>query len=138
MVDYPPIALGMSSAGVSVASLKALSRSRSYVLTGVNVNAAATDVGSFTLTLPTVYRVTRFTIFNASTALGTATIDLRDAGAGAGTALVSAQATTLLTGATKFVDATLVAALGTDYVTATSLFVRCVTAQGAPATVSVL
>lgn len=110
-------------------------RSRRYVLTGVSVNAAASDVGSFA-GLPAKYLVLGLRGFDASISLTTATIDLRTAAAGAGTALVSAQALAALTAASKVASLTL--AVTDTYQTAATLYVRNVTAQGAAATVSLV
>jgi hypothetical protein len=105
------------------------------VITATNVNSAATDVGTFT-GLPTKYRVVRLQAFDASASLTTATVDLRTAAAGGGTALVSAAGMTACTAAAKFSDLTLAATATTDYQTTTTLTVRNVTAQGSAATVS--
>lgn len=104
-------------------------------LTGLNVNSANTDVGTF-LNMPSKYRVVRLTLYDASTSLTTATIDLRTTTGGGGTAIVSAFAPTALTAASKFADATL--AVTADYQTAATLTFRNVAAQGATATVSAL
>lgn len=110
-------------------------RTQQFVRTGVDVNSAATDVATFA-GLPAKYRVIRLCGFDASINLTTATVDLRTAAAGGGTAIVSAQALSGLTAAAKFADLTL--AVTADYQTATSLIVRNVTAQGAAATASFL
>lgn len=110
-------------------------RVKQYIQTGINVNSAATDVGSFT-NLPAKYRVVRCQPFDASINLTTATYDLRTATGGGGTAIVAAQALSALTAASKFVDSTL--AVTADYQTASTLTIRNVTAQGAPATCSFL
>lgn len=106
---------------------------RRYKLTGMNLNAALTDIGSFT-GLPTKYRVMRLFGYDASTSLTLATVDLRTAAAGAGTAIVSAGVLSALTGATKFVDITL--SVTGDYQTVATLTLRNVTAQGGAATAS--
>lgn len=110
-------------------------RTREYVITGVNVNSAATDVGTFS-NLPAKYRVVRLQPFDASISLTTATVDLRTATGGGGTAIVSAQALSPCTAATKFTDLTL--AVTADYQTTGTLTVRNVTAQGSAATCSFL
>lgn len=106
---------------------------RRYFITGVNLNSATTDVGTFSV-LPAKYRVTRLTGYDASTNLTLATLDLRTATAGAGTAIVAAYALTGLSAASKFIDATL--AVTADYQTAASLILRNVTPQGGAATAS--
>lgn len=103
--------------------------------TAVSVNAAATDVASFT-GLPAKYRVIRLMAYDASVSLTLATVDLRTATGGAGTAIVAAGVLSTLTAATKFVDLTL--AVAADYQTVSTLTVRNVTAQGSAATVSFL
>lgn len=111
------------------------SRNRQFILTAVNVNSALTDVGTFT-GLPSKYRVDELVCFDASTSLTLATVDLRTAAAGAGTAIVSAAALAAATAATKLAPCTL--AVTSDYQTASSLVLRNVTAQGAAATASFL
>ena len=103
-----------------------------YRLTGLNVNQANTDLGSFT-GLPALYVVRRLTFNNASATPTLSTVDLRTAAAGAGTAIVSAQALASLTAAATLVDATL--AVTTSTQTASSLVVRGVAAAGGAATV---
>ena len=127
---------GVTATGLP-AAIKVINRSSTYVLTGLNVNAAATDIGTFT-GLPTKYRVIRCALFDASASLTLATVDLRTAAGGAGTALVAAFAAIALTASTKFVDATLAAIATTDYQNNSSLVLRCVTAQGAAATISAM
>ena len=106
---------------------------RRYKLTGVTLNSALTDVGTFS-GLPAKYRVMRLTAYDTSTSLTLATIDLRTAASGGGTAIVSAGVLSALTTATKFVDLAL--AVTSDYQTASSLILRNVTAQGGAATAS--
>lgn len=129
-------ASGLSAAAVP-ALIKAVDRSMTFQITGVNVNSAAADVGTFS-GLPTKWRLMRITVFEASANLTLATIDVRTATGGGGTALVSAFSMATLTATTKYVDATLAAAGTTDYQTTTILTVRNVTAQGGAATVSIL
>lgn len=108
---------------------------RRYFVTGVNLNSALTDVASFT-GLPAKYRVMRLTGYDASISLTLATVDLRTAAAGGGTAIVSAAVVSALTAATKFVDVVLT--VTADYQTASTLTLRNVTAQGGAATASFL
>lgn len=112
---------------------RTLVRSRFYTATAVNVNSAAADVASFT-GLPAKYRVVRLMGYNASIDLTTATIDLRTAAAGAGTAIISAAALSALTTSSKFVDVALTVTDATQ--TASTLTLRNVTAQGSTATAS--
>ena len=104
---------------------------RRLFVTGVSLNSALTDVGSFT-GLPAKYRVVRLMGYDASVSLTLATLDLRTATGGGGTAIVAAYAMAGLTAASKFVDATL--AVTADYQTAATLTLRNVTAQGSAAT----
>ncbi len=106
---------------------------RRYKLTGINLNSALTDVGTFS-GLPAKYRVMRLVGFDTSTSLTLATVDLRTAASGAGTAIVAAYALSGLSAASKFADATL--AVTADYQTVASLILRNVTAQGGAATAS--
>ncbi len=99
-------------------------------LEAVNLNSAATDVGTFAR-LPGKYRVRRLTVTNASISLTTATFSLRTQAAGAGTAIVNDQALAALTAAEKVTEPTLAV---TDSQTAVTLVLRCNTAQGAAAT----
>ncbi len=108
---------------------------RRYKITAINLNSALTDVGSFT-GLPAKYRVMRLMGYDTSTSLTLATVDLRTATAGGGTAVVSAYALSGLSAATKFADATL--AVTADYQTVGTLTLRNVTAQGGAATASFL
>lgn len=125
----------IASAQVPTATVPAQRHSALYKIASVNLNSAATDTGTFT-GLPSKYRVIRLTVFDASTSLTTATIDLRTAASGGGTAIVAAFAPTACTAASKFVDATL--AVTADYQTAGTLYLRNVTAQGSAATASML
>lgn len=102
-----------------------------YRATGVNLNSLNTDVATFS-NLPSKYIVRRFTGNNASVSLTLATVDLRTAAGGAGTAIISAGALTALTGASKFIDLTL--AVTGDTQTAPTLTIRNVTPQGAAVT----
>ena len=104
---------------------------REYFLTGVNLNSLNTDVGIFS-GLPAKYRTFRFTVYEASTSLTTATIGLYTAAAGGGTALIAPSALTGCTAATKFVDVTYT--VSGDYRTESSLYLRNVTPQGGAAT----
>ncbi len=106
---------------------------RRYKVTGVTLNSVTTDIATFT-GLPAKYRVTRLMGYDASTSLTLATVDLRTAAAGAGTAIVSAGVLSALTGSSKFVDVTL--AVTADYQTSATLTLRNVTPQGGAATAS--
>lgn len=106
---------------------------KDYKLTAITLNSALTDVGSFT-GLPSKYRVISLTGYDASASLTLATVDLRTATGGAGTAIISAGVLSGMTTATKFVDITL--AVTADYQTVSTLTLRNVTAQGSAATAS--
>ena len=105
--------------------------------TAVNLNSANTDVLTIN-GLPAKYILFRVYLYDASTSLTTATVDLRTASGGGGTALVSAFAPTALTTATNFIAATLASAASASYNTASTLTVRCVAAQGGAATATFL
>lgn len=108
---------------------------RLYKTTAINLNSAAADVGTFS-GLPAKYRVLRLMGYDASASLVLATIDLRTATGGGGSAIVSAGVLSVLTTATKFVDVTL--AITADYQTAGTLTIRNITANGGAATASFL
>jgi hypothetical protein len=108
---------------------------RWFSSTGITLNSANTDVATIT-GLPAKYRVTKLTVYDASTSLTTATLSLYTAAAAGGTAIISAFAPTACSAAAKFVDATL--AVTADYQTAATLYIRNVTAQGGAATASFL
>jgi hypothetical protein len=114
-----------------------LIRTVRLVLTGINLNSALTDVGTFTIPAATTkYRVVRLMGYDASVSLTLATVDLRTATGGGGTAIVNAGVLSALTAATAFSDVTL--AVTAVYQTAATLTLRNVTAQGAAATASFL
>lgn len=98
-----------------------------YRISGISVNSANTDVGSFT-GLPAKYIVRRLTFDNASGTPTLATISLRTAASGGGSAIVSGQALAALNGATVFLDSTL--AITTNTQTASTLYLRNVVAAG--------
>lgn len=125
----------MGAVAVPLPPLIPRDRIRHRLLTAVNVNSANTDVGTFT-GLPSKYLVLSLRGFDASVSLTTATLDLRTASGGGGTAIVSAQALSALTAAAKVAALTL--AVTADYQTAATLYARNVTAQGAAATLSLL
>jgi hypothetical protein len=103
------------------------------IQTLVNMNAATTDVGSFT-SLPAKYRILRIMIFEASVNLTAATLEVRTGVGGAGSSIASATLSPL-TVSTRFMDATISAV---DYLTGPTLTIRCLSPQGAPATVSMM
>lgn len=97
----------------------------------LNVNQVNTDIGSFT-GLPSRYIVRRFTWENCSATPTLATVDLRTAAAGGGTAIVSAQALAALSASTTFLDSTL--AVVATVQTASTLTIRGVAAAGGAST----
>lgn len=103
-----------------------------YRATALNVNQANTDIGTFT-GLPTLYIVRRLTFNNASATPTLATVALRTAAAGAGTAIVTAQALSTLSAASTFVDSTLAVTTATQ--NSATLVLRAVAAAGVAATV---
>lgn len=100
----------------------------------ISINAGNTDIEI--KIGPGKYILRRFIVTDASTslAISIATLGLYTAAAAGGVTLVTPAVLTTLTAATKFVDMSL--ALTTDYLTASSLFIRNVTAHGSAATVS--
>jgi hypothetical protein len=107
------------------------------ILTGISVNSAATDVGFASIPY-SKYIVRRVTLFDVSTSLGAsaATLGVFTGTGGGGSAIVALATMTALTGSTKRVDS--VVALTTDYVGPSQLVVRCGTAHGSAATLSIL
>jgi hypothetical protein len=105
---------------------------RIIAATGLNMNSAATDVFTFT-GLPSKYRIVRFTAYDASISLTTATVGLFTGAGGTGTAIVSNASMSALTGPTIINDRTLAS---TARRTESSLYIRVGTAQGAAATCS--
>lgn len=101
----------------------------------VNLNSAVTDVA--TLTLPASYVIIALRLYAASTSLTTATLDLRTAAGGAGTALASAASLSGATTAAKVISVALQAVATTDSLTTTTLYLRNVTAQGGAATATI-
>lgn len=121
--------------GLAAPTAQGGSRIRHYRLNALNLNQAATDLGSFT-GLPSAYLVRRLTGLNATGSLALSTLDLRTAAAGAGSAIIAAAA---LAG---FVDGTIAAdvALTISNVkqTASALVARAVVSAGAAATIDLL
>lgn len=109
-----------------------LVRPREMFALNVNLNNANTDIFTFS-GLPAKWRFFRFTGYDASTSLTTATIGLYTAAGGAGTAVIAPSGLTALTAATKFTDVTITVG---DVHTETTLYLRNVAAQGGAATAS--
>lgn len=124
--------IGNGASDILVADRSGGDTSRIFTrfLRSVNLNSAATDVKT-ALRLPTNYRVRKVTVTNASISLTTCTYSLRTAAAGAGTAIVSAQGLAALTTNVKVTESTIAS---TDRQSATTLYLRNDTAQGAAAT----
>lgn len=103
--------------------------------TGVNINAAGTDVSL--AVRASLYIVRRVVITNPSTSLGIslATLGVFTAASGGGTVVVTPALLTGLTAASKFADMSL--ALTANTLTASTLFLRNVIAHGSAATVDV-
>lgn len=81
------------------------------------------------------YIIRRIVAQNASISLTLAAGGIYTAAVKGGTAIVTAaQVYSALSAASKFLDLTLIAALGTDILTVTTLFLSLTTAQGAAAT----
>lgn len=100
--------------------------------TAVDLNSATSD--NAVTVEATRYRIDKVTFDNASINLTTATAGVFSAAGGGGTTIAADQALSALTAATKFDDLTLGAGVGTDVLTAGTLYIRCGTAQGAAAT----
>ncbi len=106
------------------------SRIATRTLRAVNLNNAGVDAAT-AVRLPSNYRVRKVTVTNASISLTTATFSLRTAAAGAGTAIVSAAGLAALTTNAKVTEPAIAV---TDRQSATTLYLRNDTAQGAAAT----
>lgn len=104
-------------------------------LAGMNLNSAGSD-NALTVEA-TRYRIDKVTFDNASINLTTATAGVFTGAGGTGTVIAADQALSALTAATKFDDLTLDAGIGTDVLTAGTIYARCGTAQGAAATANV-
>lgn len=99
----------------------------------LNCNSAGTEL---TWTgLPAKYRIVALYAYDATATPVLATAGLFTATGGGGTTLVTAATMTALTAASKILSMTLAAATGTDYQTASTLFLRNVVAQGTALTV---
>lgn len=83
------------------------------------------------------YRIDKIMLENASISLTTAQVGVFTAAGGLGTTIAAAQAVAGLTAANKWIALTLEAIVGTDVLTASPLYFRVTTAQGAAATVNV-
>lgn len=104
-------------------------------LVGMDLNSAASD-NALTVEA-TRYRIDKVTFDNASTNLTLATAGVFTAAGAGGTVIAADQALSALTASTKFDDLTLDAGVGTDVLTAGTLYARCGTAQGGAATADV-
>ena len=101
----------------------------------VNLNAATSDNA---LTIESGrYRLDKITVENASVSMTTATLGVFTAAGGGGTTVVADQAIAALTASSKFLDLTLGGSVTADVVTAGTLYVRCGTPNGGPATADV-
>lgn len=105
------------------------------IFKSLNLNSAGSD-NAVTITA-SKYIVRKVILTNASVDLsgGLATVGVFTAAAGAGTTIVTAGIVTALTGSTKYIDMTI--ALTTDVLTASTLYIRNVLANGSAATVDV-
>lgn len=100
--------------------------------TAVDLNIATTD-NAITVEA-TRYRIDKVTVENASANLTTATAGVFSSPGGAGTVIAADQALAALTAASKFKDLTLDAGIGTDTLTAGTIYIRSGTPQGGAAT----
>lgn len=106
-------------------------------LTGANFNVT-TDQALTIQTGITRYIIRRIIVDNASISLTTAAGGIYTQAAKAGTVIVAAaQVYSALTASTKFKDLTLEAVIGTDILTATTIYLSLTTPQGAAATANV-
>lgn len=122
------------------ATLEILAHNEGWIaapLTGVDLNSGSTD-NPVTITAGSKYILTRVIVYNASTNLTTATLGVFTAAGGGGTALAANQVLTPLTSSGKFMELTLAAVAGTDWLSNGTLQVRVGTPQGAAATASVI
>jgi hypothetical protein len=104
-----------------------------YRAKAINLNAGAnTDVATIS-GLPSRYIIRRASFENASATPTLATVALRTAAAGGGTAIVTAQVLSSLTTTTKFIDVTFAA--NADAQTAPTLTLRTVANAGSAITV---
>lgn len=101
----------------------------------VDLNIATTD-NAITVEASR-YRVDKVTVENASTNLTLATAGVFTAAGGAGTVVAADQVLSALTAASKFKDLTLDAGIGTDVLTAGTIYIRSGTPQGGAATADV-
>lgn len=97
----------------------------------LNVNQANTDIATIS-GLPSRYVVRRMTWENCTATPTLATVDLRTAASGGGSAIVSASALATLSATTTYLDSTL--AVTTTVQTSSTLTVRGVAAAGGAAT----
>jgi len=100
-----------------------------------NLNSAGSDNA---VAVPfSKYIIRKVVVTNVSTslAISVATVGVYTSSGGGGSTVVTAATLTALTGSTKFVDMTI--ALSADSTTASTLYVRNVLANGAPATADV-
>lgn len=102
-----------------------------FRLTGLNVNQANTDLGSFT-GLPARYIVRALWFENASATPTLSTISLRTASGGGGSAIINAQALSSLVSSTTLLSATMAI---NAVQTVSSLVLRADVAAGGAATV---
>lgn len=101
----------------------------------VDLNIATTD-NAITVEA-TRYRIDKVTVEDASTNLTLATAGVFTAAGGAGTVIAADQVLSALTASTKFKDLTLDAGIGTDVLTAGTIYIRSGTPQGGAATANV-
>lgn len=109
-----------------------------YGLLGQALAANVNSVADTSIAIEaTRYRIDKVVVEAATINLTTAQAAVYTAAAAGGAALALPQALSALTASTKFKDLTLEAVVGTDVLTAGTLFFRNTTAQGAAATVNV-
>lgn len=105
-------------------------------LIGANMNVTSDQL--LNITLASKYIARRIVVCNPSLNLTLAVGGIYTAASKGGTAIVAnTQVYTALTGSTKFLDLTLATILGTDILTAQTLFFSLTTGQGAAATADI-
>lgn len=143
--ETPITALGRVLVGLATVSLvnKGLGGQiprygRFGMLVNVNVNSIAdTALIVDEYVTNARYRIDKIMLENASISLTTAQVGVFTAAGGLGTTIAAAQAVSGLTASNKWIALTLEALVGTDVLTASPLYFRVTTAQGAAATVNV-
>lgn len=103
-----------------------------YGLLGSLIGQSTAATGDFTITPPVAkYRIDKVVLSNPNISLGTAQFAVYTGAGGTGTPIALPQSIAGLATATNFIDLVLEAIAGTDYFTASPLYIRCTTSQAA-------